>query len=552
MEKSNNEKQIAPQLQVQNLTQNPVVRQLGVMIGIAASVALGVAVVLWSQTPNYSLLYGNLGQQDAAEIATALQQAEIDFKIDEATGAVMVISGKLQEARMKLAGQGLPHSDTLGFELLQQETGFGTSRAMEAARFHRALEELARTIATLSNIENARVHLAIPKQSVFLRDHKKSSASVVVKLRNGRALEKSQVAAITHLVASSVPELETGQVTVVDHKGEMLSSPEESRQMQLSASQFEYTKQQEEHYRQRVETILAPILGRENIRAQVTAELDFTVTEQTSEMFNPDLPALRSEQLDEQASRLSAVQGVPGALSNQPPAAGTAPEQATGGGAGSAAGNGELNQSKRATRNYELDKTISHTQLSSGKLRRLSVAVVVNDKSIAKDGGEASSSERTPEEINRITQLVKDAIGFSTARGDSVRVINASFMAPEEMQPLPEPPLWEQPWVWDLAKQIGGVLLVLILIFFVLKPTMHRLTAPPPAERAGNDEEDETDEEGQKRGDAAALANGGGGYRLPGPEAYQDTLEAARQMVSEDPKRVAQVVKSWIAEDAGQ
>lgn len=551
MEKGNNEKQITPQLQVQSLSQNPVVRQLGVMIGIAASVALGVAVVLWSQTPNYGLLYGNLGQQDAADIATALQQAEIDFKIDESTGAVMVVSGKMQEARMMLAGQGLPHSDSLGFELLQQETGFGTSRALEAARFHRALEgELARTISTLNNIENARVHLAIPKQSVFLRDHKKPSASVVVKLRTGRALEKSQVAAITHLVASSVPELETGQVTVVDHKGEMLSSPEENRQMQLSASQFEYTKQQEEHYRQRVENILAPILGRENIRAQVTAELDFTVTEQTSEMFNPDLPALRSEQLDEQASRLSPVQGIPGALSNQPPAAGTAPEQAVGSDAG-APGNGELNQSKRATRNYELDKTISHTRLSSGKVRRLSVAVVVNDKSIASGDGEAAQSERTPEEINRITQLVKDAIGFSAARGDSVRVINASFMAPEEMQPLPELPIWEQPWVWDLAKQIGGVLLVLILIFFVLKPTLHRLTVPPQIDRGGKGDTDEEGDESEKRGQAAALAKGAGsGYRLPGPEAYQDTLEAARQMVSEDPKRVAQVVKSWIAEDA--
>lgn len=551
MEKGNNEKQITPQLQVQSLSQNPVVRQLGVMIGIAASVALGVAVVLWSQTPNYGLLYGNLGQQDAADIATALQQAEIDFKIDESTGAVMVVSGKMQEARMMLAGQGLPHSDSLGFELLQQETGFGTSRALEAARFHRALEgELARTISTLNNIESARVHLAIPKQSVFLRDHKKPSASVVVKLRTGRALEKSQVAAITHLVASSVPELETGQVTVVDHKGEMLSSPEENRQMQLSASQFEYTKQQEEHYRQRVENILAPILGRENIRAQVTAELDFTVTEQTSEMFNPDLPALRSEQLDEQASRLSPVQGIPGALSNQPPAAGTAPEQAVGSDAG-APGNGELNQSKRATRNYELDKTISHTRLSSGKVRRLSVAVVVNDKSIASGDGEAAQSERTPEEINRITQLVKDAIGFSAARGDSVRVINASFMAPEEMQPLPELPIWEQPWVWDLAKQIGGVLLVLILIFFVLKPTLHRLTVPPQIDRGGKGDADEEGDESEKRGQAAALAKGAGsGYRLPGPEAYQDTLEAARQMVSEDPKRVAQVVKSWIAEDA--
>lgn len=552
MENAKSENRVAVQLHPQSLSRNPVVRQLGVMIGIAASVALGVAVVLWSQTPSYSLLYGNLAQKDATEIVEALTQAGIAFRIDDSTGAVMVESGKLQEARIKLAGQGLPHGDSLGFELLQQETGFGTSRAMEAARFHRALEgELARTIATLTNIESARVHLATPKQSVFLRDHKKPSASVVVKLRSGRSLEKSQVAAIAHLVASSVPELEIGEVTVVDHKGEMLSGAKESRDMLLTASQFEYSKQQEEHYRQRVENILAPILGLDNIRAQVTAELDFTVTEQTSERFNPDLPALRSEQVDEQASRLGAVQGVPGALSNQPPAAGVAPEQA-GGAAGDAAGSGQqLNSSKRATRNFELDKTISHTRLSSGKVRRLSVAVVVNDKVGVNADGESTRVERTPEELSRITQLVKDAIGFNSARGDSVRVINASFMAPEEMQPLPEPAIWEQPWVWDLARQIGGVLLVLILIFFVLRPTMHRLTAPPVVAKSGKEGEADAAGGDGKEGADGGLPAGGSAFRLPGPEAYQETLDAARQMVSDDPKRVAQVVKSWIAEDAG-
>ena len=552
MENAKKETEIAPQQQLQNLGQNPMVRQLGVMIGIAASVALGVAVVLWSQTPSYSMLYGNLAQKDASEVVEALTQAAIEFKIDETTGAVMVETGKLQEARMKLAGLGLPHSDSLGFELLQQETGFGTSRALEAARFHRALEgELARTITTLATIESARVHLATPKQSVFLRDHKKPSASVVVKLRSGRTLDKSQVAAISHLVASSVPELEIGEVTVVDHKGEMLSSPKESNEMLLSASQFEYSKKQEEHYRQRVENILAPILGLENIRAQVTAELDFTVTEQTAERYNPDLPALRSEQVDEQASRLGAVQGVPGALSNQPPAAGSAPEQAGGEAAGAESEN-QLNSSKRSTRNFELDKTISHTRLSSGTVRRLSVAVVVNDKSSVNAAGELSVSERTPEEISRITQLVKEAIGFNAARGDSVRVINAAFMAPEEMQPLPDLPLWEQPWVWDLAKQIGGVLLVLILIFFVLRPTMHRLTSPPAALKSQDENETGEGADGERVGaDGALLAGGGAAFRLPGPEAYQETLEAARQMVTEDPKRVAQVVKSWIAEDAG-
>ncbi|TVO79057.1 MAG: flagellar basal body M-ring protein FliF [Sedimenticola selenatireducens] len=520
------------------------------MVGIAASVALGIAVVLWSQTPNYSLLYGNLAQKDASEVVAALEQSGIPYKVNQSTGAVMVDSGKVQEARMKLAGQGLPHSDSLGFEILQQETGFGTSRALEAARFHRALEgELARTIGTLSNIESARVHLATPKKSVFVRKNNNPSASVVLKLYSGRVLDKGQVAAIVHLVASSVPELDSGRITVVDHKGNLLSGEMDSRQMMLTSSQFEYTKELENHYRDRVEEILAPILGADRVRAQVSAEVDFTVTEQTSERFNPDLPALRSEQTNEQLSRLSSVQGVPGALSNQPPAAGNAPEVAAGAEAEGTTGS-PLNSSKRSTRNYELDKTISHTRLSSNKLRRLSVAVVVDDLVTLGDDGTTTRIERTPEEISRITRLVRESIGFNAQRGDSVEVINSAFMAPEQPQPLPELAIWQQPWVWDVAKQAGGVILVLILILFVLRPTMKKLIEPPVMHQLA-----------EAQGGATGGASGTGGgdsldgsddsMMLPGPERYENTLEAARQMVQDDPKRVAQVIRSWVSDNAG-
>ncbi len=548
---ANNDNALTQTFPAAGLGQNPIVRQLGVMIGIAASVALGIAVVLWSQTPSYSLLYGNLAQKDATEVVAALEQNGIPYKINDSTGAVMVASGKLQEARMKLAGQGLPRSDSLGYEILQQETGFGTSRALEAARFHRALEgELARTISTLSNIESARVHLATPKQSVFVRQKNNPSASVVLKLYSGRVLDKGQVAAIVHLVASSVPELDAGRITVVDHKGNLLSGEMDSRQMMLTSSQFEYTRELEKHYQQRVEEILAPILGADRVRAQVSADVDFTVTEQTSERFNPDLPALRSEQVNEQSSRLTAVQGVPGALSNQPPAAGTAPEVAAGG-EGGEAGASPLNSSKRATRNYELDKTISHTRLASNKLRRLSVAVVVDDLVSVADDGTVSRIERTPEEISRITRLVKEAIGFSTQRGDSVEVINSAFMLPAPPEPLPELAIWEEPWVWDMAKQVGGVILVLILIFFVLRPTMKKLTAPPVIQQISSAEGTGEGAQGGA-GSAGSLDSPDDTMRLPGPEKYENTLEAARQMVQDDPKRVAQVVRSWVAEDAGR
>ncbi|MET0048730.1 MAG: flagellar basal-body MS-ring/collar protein FliF [Sedimenticola sp.] len=542
---------MAVPVQTQTLGANPLVRQLVAWIGFAASVALGITIALWSWTPNYSLLYGGLSQQDAVEVVAALQQTGVDYKVDDATGAVMVPSGKLDEVRLNLAGQGLPRSNTMGFELLQQETGFGTSRALEAARFHRALEgELARTIGTLNSVSSARVHLATPKQSVFVRKRKTPSASVVVSLYSGRSLEKGQVDSIVHMVASSVPELDPSRVTVVDQRGRLLSGKGDSREMILSANQFEYTKQLEQHFRQRIEDILTPVLGLGNVRAEVTADVDFTITEQTEERFNPDATALRSEQINEQSSRSAGgAQGVPGALSNQPPAAGTAPEVAGGEeAAGEGGGSGPLSASKRATRNYELDKTISHTRLSTGNLRRLSVAVVVDDKSVVGDDGAVSRVERTPEEISRLTQLVRDSIGFNAQRGDSVQVLNVSFLAPPTPEPLPEVPIWEQAWVWDLAKQVGGVILVLVLILFVLRPTMKRLTAVPaqpelPEGAVGA---------AGAAGAAGALAGGEeDSLQLPGPERYEDTLDAARRMVQDDPKRVAQVVKQWVAEDAG-
>jgi len=556
-EQAETENSALTQTQTVKLSSNPILRQLMIMVSIAASVALGVAVVLWSQTPTYSLLYGNLSNKDAGDVVAALEQANIQFKVDNTTGAVMVASKDLHNARLKLAGDGLPRGDGMGFELLQQETGLGTSRAVEAARFHRALEgELARTIATLATVQSARVHLATPKQSVFVRQKKSASASVVLKLYSGRSLDKSQVASVVHLVAASVPELEASKVTVVDQKGTMLSTDMDTREMMLTANQFEYTRTLEDHYRKRVVDILVPFLGEENISAQVTAEVDFTMTEQTAERFNPDLPALRSEQVNEESSKLSSVQGVPGAISNQPPAAGTAPQTAGGQAGAEGAEAAPLNSSKRATRNYELDKTISHTRLSASNLKRLSVAVVVDNVVTTADDGTVSSRERTPEEVSRISELVKEAIGYSAQRGDSIRVVNAAFQIPVPPESLPEIPIWEEPWVWDIAKQVGGLILVLILIFVVLMPTMKKLIATPvytaEAAAAGAGVGAGGVPGQQQLGMDGGMAGYGDGesVQLPGPAKYEDTLDAARQMVNDDPKRVAQVVKSWVADDA--
>ncbi len=533
------------------LTQNPMVRQLGVMIGIAVSVALGVAVVLWSQTPNYSILVTNMAQVDAAEIVDLLRQSQIEFKVDETTGAVMVPSAKLSDAKLKLAGAGLPRSDEMGFELLQQERGFGSSRLVEAARYQKAIEgELARTISTIGSVQSARVHLAMPKRSVFVQPRKVTSASVAVKLYPGRALDQGQVESIVHLVASSVPELEASNVTLVDHKGSLLSGRNDDRALRMSARQFEYTRQLEDHYKRRVEDILAPMIGMDKVRAEVSADLDFTRVEQTEERYNPDSQAVRSEQLNERASNAGAPEGVPGALTNQPPAAGNAPEQANG--EGGAGGGGTQSSSKNTTRNYEVDKTISHTQNSVGRLRRLSVAVVVDDLIVPGPDGKGIRQERTPEEIERITQLVREAVGFDQQRGDSVRVINTAFKLPTDLEPLPEQPLWEQAWFLDLVKQLGGILLVLVLIFTVIRPAIHRLTHVPAEAEGPEAFPDEDEEEGGVARDASGMpligADGQPLKLLTGKESYEEVLDAARGMIQEDPKRVAQLMKAWVAE----
>lgn len=551
---------------IPNLGGNPIVKQIGAMIGIAISVALGFAVVMWSQTPNYSALDPNLTEKDAVDVVNALQSINIPHKIDPTTGMVLVASDKMHEAKMKLASLGLPRSSGMGFELMTGEPGFGVSQLVEKARHQRAIEgELARTIATINAVQSARVHLAIPKQSVFIRKRKIPSASVTLKLFAGRKLADGQVDAIVHMVASSVAELESDQVTVVDQKGNLLSGRKSSREMQMSADHFDYTNKLEDRYRDRVYDILVPILGENSVRVQVVADVDFTVTEKTTEGFNPTSSALRSEQVNEEATTLGGAGGVPGALANQPPAAGIAPELGDNGKGDDA--QQTLNSSKQATRNYELTKSISHMRLSPASIRRLSVAVVVDDLVSLNASGEVQRKERTPEEIERLTQLVREAIGFDGLRGDTVKIINSPFMVPEAVEALPEVPMWEQAWFWDILKQVGGILVVILLIFMVLRPAMKRLTSNEIVrmEGAGG----ASGAAGAAGGAAgaggangtAALPGGEGGapalgvdehgapISLPGPGNYESILEAARRLVDEDPKRVAQLVKSWNAEE---
>lgn len=566
---------------LENLSEMSMLRQVGLLVGLAASVAIGFAVVLWSQQPDYRPLYGSLAGMDANQVMEALTMADISYKIEPNTGALLVKSEDVARARLKLAGAGIAPSDgNVGFEILDKEPALGTSQFMEAANYRRGLEgELARTISSLNNVKGARVHLAIPKSSVFVRDERKPSASVLVELYPGRNLEPSQVMAIINLVASSVPELSKSQVAVVDQKGNLLSDQQELSELTMAGKQYDYTRRMESLLTQRVHSILQPVLGNGRYKAEVSADVDFSAVESTAEMFNPDQPALRSEQkVSEERQNSQGPQGVPGALSNQPPGAATAPQQAAAGAApaGVAPGQPILNDNgqqiidpatgkpllapypsdkrEQATRNFELDRSISYTRQQQGRLRRLSVAVVLDDQIKAGANGEATHVPWTADEIARFTRLVQDAVGFDASRGDSVSVINTPFIG-DSSEPVDEIAFYQQPWFWDLLKQGLGALFILILVLFVLRPALNNITGGSKdrdaATAGGKDVElgEMGGLEGELSDDRVSLG-GSQSIMLPSPsEGYDAQLNAIKSLVADDPGRVAQVVKDWINAD---
>ncbi len=521
----------------------PAIRQLGLLVGVAAAVAAAVWLVMWSQGPNYSLLYGQLTDRDAGAVVEALTAAGIDNKLEAATGAVMVPADKLHEARLKLAAQGLPEGDGLGIEMVRQQEGFGTSQFMETARYQLALEtELARTIVKVQGVQSARVHLALPKQSVFVRDRRSASASVMLQLFPGRRLDPGQVSAIVHLVASSVPELEPPQVTVVDQNGTLLSAPRGNDDLAATARQLEYQRQLEEGYERRIEELLTPIVGAGRVRTGVTADIDFTIAERTSEDFDPAQQIVRSEQTSsDQRPAGDMALGIPGALSNQPPQTSAAPPAAE----QQPAATGEPAQvasSSRATRNYEIGRTISHVRQPSGSVRRLTVAVIVDNKPSPDGAGEAAAQAYSQEELDRLTSLVRDAVGYDEARGDRVQVVNTGFTAAPAVEAVEAAPAWENPALWSIARQALGAGLVLVLAFVVLRPLMKSITQPAApggqfalAPGAGGLPE--------VAGDRVILSQG-----RPQPN-YEQQVAAARSLIGQDSRRAAEVVKDWVTTD---
>ncbi len=527
----------------QGMSQLPVLRQMGLLIGLAASIAIGVYVVLWSQNPNYTVLYHQASAKDASEIVKVLQTRKIQYQLDTSNGVILVETGKVHEARMALAEQSLPSHSGGGFEFISEPQGITTNSFIQNKRYQVALQnELAETIMWMSAVNNVRVHLALPKQSSFLADKRKPSASVLLDLVSGRMLEDEQVESIMNLVASSVPNLKYKDVTVVDDKGRLLSKSDQMSGIGLSSRQLAYKKQIENDYRNNIENIISPITGDAKVRAQVVADMDFTQYEMTQESFNPDVPAVRSEQrVEESTNGGAAVSGIPGALSNEPPGAADAPENAVNATANNTGG-ARSKSSVRYTINNELDRSIVHKRKSPGEIKKLSIAVVVDHKSVTNAEGEEVATPYTKNELDRITLLVKEAVGFNIIRGDTVNVINAAFSVPEPLGPIPEKSLLDEPWVWDVGKQILGGLLAAIILFGILRPVMRNLSVMPKLTTvtAGQEGDDLQDDQLTLTGEQEA--------RLPKPNEYESDLDMAKAMVVQEPKRVAQVVKQWVNE----
>ncbi|MEO8314470.1 MAG: flagellar basal-body MS-ring/collar protein FliF [Pseudomonadota bacterium] len=516
-------------------------RPLLLLLGVAAAVAAGVGIALWSQEPSYRLLAPNMADADLGEVTAALSQAGIVYKLDGSS--VLVPADRYADARMKTAGKGV--STAGGFSSMEKDPGFGVSQFMENARYQNALQqELAQIIGSLESVQDARVVLAVPQQSAFVRDRRRVSASVTVQLRPGRRLDREQVNSIVNLVASSVPELTADQVTVVDNQGRLLAAPNKDTEFAQHDQQMDMARRMEDEYAQSIESLLTPMLGPGRIRATVKATIEMSSTEEAREQYKPDSQVVRSEQSSEESTRGGAgAQGVPGALTNQPPQGGVAqPPGAAPAAATVATSESPDNSSKQATRNYEIDRTVAYTRQPAGRLQRLTVAVLIDNLRNTDAAGKVAETPLSQEQIGHITTLVRDAVGFDEARGDRVSVINQSFLpaaAAAAAEEAKGPAIWEKPMVRDLAKLGAGLVLLVLLLLMVVRPLVKNLTAatkvllapqllPAPAAAGG--------------ADSAAS-------RPVTAMAYEQQIAQARSLVAKDPARVAQVVKDWVQKD---
>ncbi|MDB5762088.1 MAG: fliF [Herminiimonas sp.] len=548
------ERAIAPG--IMNFAQTPGGRNIFLMLGAAAVVAVMAGIWMWGQQPDYRVLFSNYSDKDGGAIVASLQQMNVPYKFTEGGGTILVPANQVYDARLRLAAQGLPKGGGVGFELMENQK-LGVSQFLEQVNFQRALEgEMARSIQSIAAVQAARVHFALPKASVFVRDQQKPTASVLLNLYPGRTLDAQQVSAIVHLVASSVPDLPAKNVTIVDQNGNLLSSSDKpAGAAGLDPSQLKYVQELQQNIARRIESIITPIVGPNNVHAEATADVDFSHSEQAAETYKPNQTpssaAIRSQQSSESQNASGGTpSGVPGALTNQPPPNATAPITAPAAASGNATpgntapGNAAsvpaapaANVQKDTTVNYEVDKTIRYVQQPMGGLKRLSVAVVVNYKREADKTGKMTMRPLTDAEKSQITDLVKEAMGFSKERGDSLDVVNSPF-AGMEKEVIVELPSWKKPETLEMVKEVGKYLIlgvVLIYLFFaVLKPMLSKLASGVGLRSALPNHSDAV----VQLSHAEPMGSQ--------PRGYQENLEAAKQLARQDPKMVANVVKNWV------
>ncbi len=540
---------------LKGILRNPAARLLLLLVGVAAAVAFGVAIVLWSRGPNFGLLYAGLDSKDAASITQALQASNTPYKLGADGASISVAAADIGDIRLRLAGQGLPQGSAAGSSLPQADSPFGMSDMAEGKRYQQLLEtDLGNTIAGLQFVRAARVHLALPKTSAFIRDNRPASASVLLTLYPGRRLDNSQVVAIVHLVSASVPDLDPAQVSVVDQQGNLLTASDPDSPAAVGDMRLRLATQMENTYAQRVEQLLTPLVGQGRVHAQIYADLDFSQSEKATETYDNANPAIRSEQTSSEQKRDDAGGAIAGALSNQPPNSAPQPTAAkpTAGNRANAATVKESSPaetSSSSTRNYELGRTISHVSDPAGRLTRLTVAVVVDNKAAV--DGKGKSVPLSAQDLQHLTDLTKNAVGFNAQRGDSVSVINQAFTTtPIDDSPV-EQSFWQRPGMMDLIKQGGGILVALMIAFGLLRPMLKTLmyapqplaalSGPMPTVSVRIADDDRFDD----RDDSVQIGSSPQTQIL----AYEQKIGQARKLVQENPKQVAQVVMNWVGDD---
>ncbi|WP_346351812.1 flagellar basal-body MS-ring/collar protein FliF [Oceanimonas sp. AH20CE76] len=527
-----------------------VLRQVVIVLALAICLAMAIFVLLWGKEPEMRPL-GVYNNQELIETLDYLDAQKVEYKIDG--NSVLVRADQYADIQLGLRRSGLTQAPPEGDSILLSDPGFGISQRLERERLNLSRErQLARVIEQYNSVARAQVLLAIPRENVFVRDKRKPSATVVLNLRRGGSLRQEEVDAIVDTVASAVPDLTPGRVTVTDQNGRLLNSGSQDPLAARNRREFELQQQQEEEYRQKIDAILSPVLGLGNYTAEVDLNLDFRRRQQTVKTYNPDMPAVRSEMVMEDNTSGTGPIGIPGALTNQPPMESDIPEQA-----GQATEKSGTERSRReATRNFELDTTISHTESAVGDIRRLTVSVAVDYKNVTQADG---TTERVPlesAELARIERLLKGGLGFDVSRGDAIEVVSMSFNRPD-LDAVADIPFYEQTWFWRLARILGAVLVLVVLLLALVRPMVKRLLNI-------DDKTDELDLDGQSAlsgnndldmlAQQAELEDGmfgikDGQLRLPDLNKDEDLLSAVRALVSNEPDLAAQVIKDWVQSD---